>query len=353
MAKLNARSEEPQSVELRTAKQVMIVVVIGLLLWLSLQLRVLLVDIVVAITLASAIAPLAEKAEKRGMPRAVTVMLTYVAIAVFYATAGYLLWAPIKEQTQLLIAHMPAILDNVTNWYDHQLAGFGFQASFQVTEADFKNFGKIALDKTLDVSAGALGILLNAILVLFLSAYFVVNAKSIWAGILQWVPAAKRDRAQSLIAPLENRMGGYVRGQALVSTAVATFFAIGLSIIGVKYALVLGLVAGILNLVPFVGSLITTILAVIIAANQSLLAAGLTLGLFVLEQTVESNFIVPFLLGSQVELDPLIVLFAILIGANLGGAIGALIAVPTAAALTLLAQEFYFKPLQTEEAAAS
>jgi predicted PurR-regulated permease PerM len=182
-------------------------------------------------------------------------------------------------------------------------------------------------------------------LVLFLTAYFVVEASSIWAKLLMWLPHEHRAKAASLIRPLGFRMGGYVRGQLLVSVAVAFYLTAGLTLLNVNYALILGVLAGLLNLVPFVGSLIACIFAVVVAANQSIWLAGATLALFACEQWCESNFFVPYLLGRNVELHPLIVLIAILIGATLMGVPGALIAVPLASAAQFLAQEFYLKPL--------
>jgi hypothetical protein len=122
---------------------------------------------------------------------------------------------------------------------------------------------------------------------------------------------------------------------------------VGLSLLRVNYSLILGVLAGLLNLVPFVGSLAACIFAVVVAANQNIWLAGATLMLFACEQWVESNFIVPHLLGRHVELHPLIVLFAILIGATLMGVPGALVAVPLTSAALFLAQEFYLKPLNT------
>lgn len=344
--------ERHETIESRTTRQVLVVVFIAAVLWLCFQLQVLLVDVIIAITIASAISPLATRAEERKkIPRPVTVLLTYVAVGAFYAFAAYMLWRPISEQATLLAQHLPGLVDSIVKWSDDlMMQHLGMHANLQVSQDDLRNFGTMALRRTLAVSTGVIGIVLNVILVLFLAAYFVINSKQIWSAILEWIPLRHRARIGALVGPVGARMGGYVRGQALVSTAVAAFFAVGLTLIGVKYSLVLGLVAGIMNLVPFVGSMITTILAVIIAANQSWLTAGLTLGLFALEQTVESNFIVPYLLGSQVELDPLIVLFAILIGATLGGAVGALIAVPIASALLLIGTELYKKPMHEQEA---
>jgi predicted PurR-regulated permease PerM len=190
----------------------------------------------------------------------------------------------------------------------------------------------------------------TAILVLFLTAYFVVEAKVMWPQLLAWLPKEKAARAATLIRPLEARLGGYIRGQLLVCLAVSTFLTIGMSLLRVEHALVLGLLSGLLNLVPFVGSMTTALLAILVAFNQSPMLAGAVVLLFVFEQWVESNLIVPNLLGKQVELHPLVVLFAILIFASILGVAGALIAVPVATAGMFLAEEFYLRPMKNREA---
>lgn len=312
-------------------------------------LRILIIDIVLALTLASAIAPLAEKLEKKGCSRLITVVLTYASIVIFYVGIGFFLAQPIQEQSTLFVEQLPHYTAEFKDGYGQLLAKLGDKADvLNVQAEDMRTPLLKIVSQTVDFTKGIMGLVLNGVLVLFLAAYFIVEADYIWSKLLLWLPEDKRERAYSLIKPLAIRMGGYVRGQMLVSTAVSAFFAIGLTLIGVKYGLVLGLLGGLLNLLPFVGSMITTVLALFVAANQSVLTCALTGLLFVVEQAIESNFIVPHLLGKQVDMHPLVVLLAIIVGATLAGAVGALAAVPTTAALLFLAHEFYLKPLNNK-----
>ena len=312
---------------------------------LALHLKQLILDVLLALTLASAMAPMAEKAEKRGVPRAATVAVIYILVIAFYASLGMLVYKPFREQVGVFIEQVPHYIDQIHDYYLKALDLAGDSATLlKIEPASLKAAGTSVFMKTITATASLFEIIINTILVLFLSAFFVVDAKAIWAGLLKWIPTKHRARAASLIVPLENRMGGYVRGQILVCTAVAIFFAVGFTLIGVKYGLVLGLIAGLLNLIPFVGSMIATLIALFIASNQSVTTLGLTLVLFVIEQGIESNFIVPQLLGKQVELHPLVVLFAILIGATIAGAAGAVVAVPTTAVAIYVAQEFLIAP---------
>jgi predicted PurR-regulated permease PerM len=201
------------------------------------------------------------------------------------------------------------------------------------------------LNHTLSMTAGFMGLILNGILTLFLAAYFIIEADIIWPAILKWLPHTMRERFKPLIVPLSKRMGGYVRGQLLVALGAGIFLFVGFRLIGVDYALLLGILAATLNLVPYVGSMIAVACALVVAFNQTPIMAAAVLVLYIIEQWVESSFMVPIFLGSNVSLHPLIVLLAILFGATLMGIPGALAAVPLAAAIMVFAEEFHLKKI--------
>ena len=311
-----------------------------------------LISTFMAIILASAIAPAAEILEKRKVPRTVTVIGLYVLIAIVYIVLAISLVPVIKEQALQLYATVPVYLNRLMESADklQDVAGnvTGAGASHMDYAAMAKDLGAKALGKTLNVTQGILEAILNAVFVLFLTSYFVIEADKMWPHLLLWLPEPKREHAANLIRPLELRLGGYVRGQLLVSVAVAIILGTGLTLLGVKYSLILGLIAGLMNIVPFVGSIITCVFSIVVAANQSPMLGLATFGLFAFEQWLESNFIVPHLLGKNVDLHPLIVLFSLLIGGTLLGLPGAVIAVPFASALLFIAREFYWKPINPD-----
>lgn len=324
----------------------------ALICWLIFELRIMVVCLLMAITLASAIAPVAEWAETRKVPRIATVIAIFIATGLIYSLVAYLLFPPMKEQALALYEHLPRYIQGLTTKFPVLTEYVGSDGDHMKIDPErLKEFAPNVARHTLSLTAGLMGALANAILVLFLTCYFVVEAKDMWQKLLLWVPQTNRERVGSLIRPLGGRMGGYVRGQLLVSIVVALFLGTGLTILKVEYSLVLGALAGLFNLVPFVGSAIAMVLSLVVAFNQSEMLAVFVFLLFALEQWLESNFIVPQLLGKQVELHPLLVLFAILIGATLLGLPGALIAVPCASALQFIAQEFYLKPLNAHDTA--
>jgi len=288
--------------------------------------------------------PIAEFWETKKVRRLVTVSLIYAVVLLIYFVLGTALFPAIKEQGTTLIQNVPADIENFTRWYQGVLAFAGDKADLVTfSPGDSKEFAMKAFNRTVDMTTGIFGLILNSFFILFLAGYFVVQAKHLWQEIFRWIPPHMHERASSLIQPLQDRLGGYVRGQILVATAVAIFFICGLSILHVNYALTLGAVAGLLNIVPYIGSAAAAIFSILVAFNQSWILGVLVMVLFAIEQSIESNFIVPILLGRQVELHPLAVLIAMIVGATLAGIAGAIVAIPIVSIGIYLGEEFYVK----------
>ncbi len=332
-------------------RQPLILVLMVIIIWVMIELRAILVAVVFALTLASAISPIAERCEEKAkMPRALTVMLIYILVGLLYVFLAAALYPTIREQAVSLYKQLPQYAAGLMDVYARFKELLGENASaISVSSDDVRSFVSRLSNNALHFTQDAVSMIVSGILVLFLTAYFVIEAKHIWPKLLEWLPQDRRERMAKIIRPLENRLGGYIRGQLLVSLAVATFLTVGMYLIRVDHALLLGSLAGLFNLIPFVGSMLTCVLAVIVAFNQSVFTGVACLLLFAVEQWVESNFIVPHLLGKQVELHPLVVLFSILAGATLLGLPGALIAVPLATAGMFLAEEFYLRPMHEQE----
>lgn len=321
------------------------------LIFMAAQMKAVFVSFVLAGTLSAAIAPLAEKAENFKVPRFVTVACVFLTVGAIYLAAAGLLYPTLKDQAHNLYENLPqygrALHENYSNL--KELAGEKASA-LEIGSEEIRKMVSQGVHHAMDFTSNIFNCVISAILVIFLTGYFVSNAERLWKEGLNWVPPVYRPRIASLIKPLESRLGGYVRGQLMVCLAVGSILGCGLFLIGVKYSLILGIIAGLLNLVPFVGSITATLLALLVAANQSTTHLILTVLLFFFEQWLESNFITPQLLGSAVELDPLVVLFAILIGGSLMGLPGALVAVPIATILMILAEEFYLRPMNDQPA---
>ena len=299
-----------------------------------------------ALIVASALLPAARLGERHRVPRGVTVLSVYVLVAAVFTLMGRLLWPALSQQWTQFMEQLPKLVDNVRDWLgslDVWVAQWG--ATLPTPEpGDIQSLAGALWMNTLAVTAGVVGALFGLVAVVVIAAYVVIDAEHLGRALLSLVPREHRKSVAALGQPILDRIGGYIRGQVLSSLCVGAVLAIGLALLGVRYPLLIGALAAVLNVVPFVGSLIAAILGVLSALNQSLGLALATAGLFAGTSLLEGKFLAPHFVGRATGLHPLPVLLALLAGAHLAGLIGALVSVPLLAAIWEIVRRVWIEP---------
>jgi predicted PurR-regulated permease PerM len=299
-----------------------------------------------ALIVAAAVLPAARWAERYRVPRGITVLAVYVGVAALFALMGRLLWPALRDQGRQFLENLPRYVDNVRGWLgDLDVFLIQWGASLPAPKPEqFDGMVGTVLANTFAVTAGVFGFVVGLLAILVIAAYLVSDAGRVRATLLALVPPEHRTRAAALAEPVLERIGGYVRGQLLSSLAVGAVLAIGLALLGVRYALLIGALAAVLNVVPFVGSFVAAVLGILSAFNESIgLAAGTAI-LFWGTNVLEGKLLAPHFVGRATGLHPLTVLLALFIGAHLAGLIGALVAVPLVAALWEIVRQLYLHP---------
>ncbi len=325
--------------------------VAGVLWLLYLSLDIVLLALI-SIVVAAAILPLADALQKRRVPRAVTVVAIY-AIGIGILALLVVLLAPlVSEQGQLLAQRLPLFRQTLNEWIAYVRVGLGRFAGGRPIELPGMGTEQVGplvqglLERSLRATRGLFTGALAGLLVLFVAGYIVIDRRRLADGLLRFVPRARRDRTAQVAADVLRRMGGYIRGQIIVSACAALILTVGLSVVGFEAPLLIGVLAGALNFVPYLGSTVSLLLAVLLALNSSLFTIVGVLAVFAVEQFLEGNFLVPYFTGRQVELHPLAVLAALIVGANLAGILGALVAVPLTAGIDAVLQDVFLKALE-------
>ena len=187
--------------------------------------------------------------------------------------------------------------------------------------------------------------LLNLVSLLFVTPVVTFYMLRDWdrmvATVDSWLPLSQRDTIRVIARDIDSAIAGFIRGQAMVCLILGGFYAVGLSLIGLNFGVLIGLTAGMLSFIPFVGSITGLILSVGVAIVQfwpdwTWIAA--TLGVFAFGQFVEGNILSPKLVGASVGLHPVWLMFALLAFSSLFGFVGLLLAVPLAAAVGVIAR---------------
>lgn len=329
----------------RALQVVALIVGVGLALWMiglvlsriELVVSVILISILFAYLIYPPVKLLA-----RFMPRAVAVLLVYAGITLLLVLFVAYLVPPIAAQANELARTYPHLIQQVqrelTDPRNSRLLQ-EFPPQVRTLFADNatrlgQEIGTVAsriADQTIAILTGALHAVIGTVLVFVISFFFIADLDRIQSGFFRLVPRERRQAAISFAVEFDQVLGGFVRGQVLVACIVGVLATIILLLTHIKYALFLGLITCIADVIPYVGAVVGAGPAVLIA----LLTFGwphalLVLILFVLMYEAEGHLIAPTVVGHSVGITPLTVLIALLIGGEAFGLIGLLLAVPAA-----------------------
>ena len=203
------------------------------------------------------------------------------------------------------------------------------------------------LSKTANFVTAFVSNIFNFIIAMVLSVYLILDSEyflNLWnkGFLLIFGKSNAGNKVTEIIGIVDDTFKKYIRGQLLESAIVAFLSTVVLYFIGIDYALIIGIISGICNMIPYIGPVVGTVLAVVMAllSGQPIMALWAIAGMFLVQQ-VENNLVAPKVIGDSVGLHPVFTMLAILIGGNLGGLLGMLTAVPVAASLKILFSKWY------------
>jgi predicted PurR-regulated permease PerM len=210
--------------------------------------------------------------------------------------------------------------------------------------------GQRVLVQSFDFTRGLLGGLLTMVLTLFISGYMLVSGSDLVRGLVELFPYPWNERLAEQVHPMAQRMGGYIQGRVLVSAILGVMITVSLRFLGLsEFALALGVIAGFTNLIPFIGPVLGSLPALVVAIVQGGWTFLWVLILYVAVQNLETYVLDPLLVGSSVRVKPLYQLLAVLGGTQLLGIVGAVIVPPWVAGMAVLLENLYLKPKQEAE----
>jgi predicted PurR-regulated permease PerM len=284
------------------------------------------VVILLALVLAYALEPPLSWAQKI-LPRALSALLIY-ALALGLIAGGVLLIAPpLIQQTEGLAVKLPGYLD--------QLNGYQPFAGVDVA-GSLRGLAQSTVMSAVNVVEAIAGGLVDAALVLVLGFWFIVDGGRMANVATQLFPPSQRDKARFVRETVSQVLGAYIRGQLTMASIIGLSAGIGSWLLGVRYPVLIGILAFLFELIPMVGPILASLPAVMISLTQPLPLVFYVIAFFVVMQVVENNVLAPRITGGAVGLHPVAALLAIVVGADLGGIVGALFAVPIAGVASVL-----------------
>jgi predicted PurR-regulated permease PerM len=314
------------------------------IVWTLYLVRDTLLLVYVSILIAIGLSPLVETIERHRLairmrlPRWGAILTIYLLFLAALISIGALVLPPLIAQATDLWAAAPDLLHRGQLWLIQR--GL-LRREITVIEAvqQAPGGGKDAVGTVLGALWGIVGGVFGVVTILIVAFYMLVDSANIVRTFVRAFPRAERARVSAACADVSAKVSAWLAGQLFLGLIIGLTAAIGLGVMGVPYFYVLALIAGIGELIPIVGPLLSAIPAIAVAFSVSPTLALAVLVFFILQQQFENHLLVPRVMSRQVGVSPVIVIIALLIGGSLLGVIGAILAVPTAAILHVVFQK--------------
>lgn len=333
-------------------RRIFILAGLALLLWLLYLLKPVVIPFIGAFFIAYLFSPLVDKLVKLKMPRWFAISLVFVGIGI---TLTMILWFVVPIVWKQLIYARDSIPAGI-QWINHTLLPW-VAKTFKVApmELDTEQISKTIMEyiqtnysadsiQTMALRLAQSG--LNfiqiggvVILVPIIAFYFLLDWEKMLDNLRRLIPRPYEASTLTIVGECHSVLGAFVKGQFLVMLLLGIVYAVGLQVIGLEVGLIIGMIAGLASIIPYLGFAVGIIAAVIASLFQfgldwmQLLLVGVV---FMIGQMVEGYILQPFLLGDKIGLSPVAVVFAVLAGAQLAGFLGMLIALPVAAVIVVL-----------------
>ena len=301
--------------------------------------------LIIAYFLAPAVAAL----EKRGVRRWLGALVVLSIFLIVVVSIFFLLWPMLNSQIGALVYALPEYVSQIRErylpWVQDWLSRFSPEDMANIRNAATQSTGEAVglVSRTLKGILSGSSALIDAVALFFFTPITAFYALRDWAKMTKviddLIPRSHYDAIREQLTEIDQTLSGFLRGQALVCVILGFYYSVSLGLSGLQYGATVGIIAGVLTIIPYVGTIFGWVTSVILAFAQfsgDWLQIGAIIAIFVVGNIIETYVLSPRLVGSRVRLHTVWVLFALIAGGQLMGFTGILIAVPCAAVLGVL-----------------
>lgn len=324
-------------------KTIVFAVAFLIALWFLLQIREIIILLFLSIILLSALLKPVEWLNARRVPRVLSVLLVYLFLLGLISSVIGIIVPPLVSQTSDLVSKLPQIISSINNFFIFYHIPVEDMSSVLARQVQ-----QIA-GNIISVSTKVFSSLFSVITLFVLTFYLLLEWKKFVKLLTSPFSGKQEKKVVSIITKVEGGLGQWIRGQLTLSLIVGLLTFIGLTLLGVPFAVPLSLIAGILEIVPIIGPIISAIPAILIGLTISPILALAVAALFFIVQQLENHLIVPMVMSKVVGLQPPIVIIGLLIGAKLAGVGGAFLAVPVIVVARIIIAELLKEDQKLDE----
>ncbi|MCF6138045.1 AI-2E family transporter [Pseudalkalibacillus berkeleyi] len=287
----------------------------------------------IAVFITYLLHPIVEWLHGKGLPRAIAILIIYLT---FFGGTGFLVFKSIPylvTQLKDLSNQLPVLSDTYKMWVrefyertDHlpEAVHTEFEQTLHATERYLTKLIESALGLIKTIWSN----LFSLLVIPFLVFYMLKDVDLINKMFYNLTPKKWRESGKNLVKDVDQSLGNYIRGQLTVAVALAILAVVAFWIAGVPYPVILGLIIGVTDFIPYFGPIIGAVPVALIAATISVKKLIIILGILLVLQFIEGNILGPLIVGKSLHIHPIMIIFALLIGGEIGGVLGLLLAVP-------------------------
>ena len=285
---------------------------------------------------------------RRGLGRTWGMLAVLAAFALVLYVFGLAVVPAVEAQSAQFVAAFPQLLDEALALFNRVQGFFGLGAQVSLEGTSFSEVGRRVLSGGVVSTAAGVGLTLATaaslgLVVLIATVYMVIRPEPWVDGFVSLFPAGWRPRTREILSELYHTVQRWFIGQLAAMTFIAVFWAISLSVIGVPFALLLGIFSGLISFIPYLGATISVVLPLLLALISNPFDVVYVILAFVAIQQIEGNILQPLLMSRAVDLHPALVVFAILTMGTLFGIVGVFLAVPLVAVVQVLVRELWVR----------
>ncbi|HEM5702876.1 TPA: AI-2E family transporter [Streptococcus suis] len=291
--------------------------------------------------------PMVDWMEKHKISRTVGISILFVLISLLIIWGLAVAIPSIQEQVTSFAQNLPSNIQKIEGQVTGLLQDQRFE-QFRPTALEMLNkvndqivayaqkFSSSAVNWASNLISTASQIIVAILIMPFILFYLLRDGQYLNKHITQYLPTKWREPIGTVLSDVNGQLSNYVRGQVTVAIIVALMFSVMFSIIGLSYPITLGVMAGFLNLIPYLGSFLAMIPAVILGLIAGPIMLIKVLVVFMIEQTIEGRFVTPLIIGSSLSIHPITILFVLLTAGQMYGVLGVLLGIPTYASIKVL-----------------
>ena len=333
-----------------TSNTILTVLVILAILVLAYLIRGIIVILFFAFILVSILEPMVDWLKAKKIPKVLSVLLIYLVLISFLALIIILLIPPISDQAAQLQVNFPIywnkVIDDINN-ISQLLSSYGLSAPLKTYLSSFNSaalFNGDIFEKIGDFFRN----IFASFVILVITFYLLVEENATKKILRSIMPVDILPYSYQMFNRIQRQLGLWLRGQLILSFCIFILVFLALSALNVKYALILAIIAGILEFIPYLGPALAGFIAVTLTFLHSPIQALMVLIFYILIQIFENNVLVPNVMRHAVGLNPVISIVSLLIGATLGGFIGVILAIPVATSVNVFLQDILEKKRSSE-----